>query len=180
VPSPGHYHIAPESFGRDFSPQRPTRLRGRKWFSRRSRVISGPQREAARSRRDARCGHSTSLPSRPPASIRMELVLSEDITVKHGPSRNREFARLAAGGKWIRTSGSACDARATRGDNRRREPPSPDYLRLLSADITEGGPKRSLGTEALSRAEPEVRIHFPPAESRVRTRLRGFGDRRPR
>jgi hypothetical protein len=47
------------------------------------------------------------------------------------------------------------------------QPPSPDYLRLLSADITEGGPKRSLGTEALSRAEPEVRIHLPPAKSRA-------------
>jgi hypothetical protein len=34
------------------------------------------------------------------------------------------------------------------------KPPLPDYLRLLSADITEAGPKRSLGTEALSRAEP--------------------------
>jgi hypothetical protein len=41
-------------------------------------------------------------------------------------------------------------------------PPSPDYLRLPSVDISEGGPKRNLGTEALSRAEPEVRIHFPP------------------
>ena len=30
---------------------------------------------------------------------------------------------------------------------------------------TEGGPKRNLGTEALSRAEPEVPIHFPPAVS---------------
>ena len=29
-------------------------------------------------------------------------------------------------------------------------PPSPDYLRLLSADITEGGPKRSLGTGSLN------------------------------
>jgi hypothetical protein len=37
------------------------------------------------------------------------------------------------------------------------KPPSLDYLRLLSADITEGEPKRSLGTEALTRAEPEVR-----------------------
>jgi hypothetical protein len=35
--------------------------------------------------------------------------------------------------------------------------PSLDYRRLLSTDITEDGPKRSLGTEALSRAEPEVR-----------------------
>ena len=34
------------------------------------------------------------------------------------------------------------------------KPPLPDYLRLLLADITEAGPKRSLGTEALSRAEP--------------------------
>src|SRR5437868_5661941 len=42
-------------------------------------------------------------------------------------------------------------------------PPSPDCLRLPSADISEGGPKRNLGTEALSRAEPEVRIHLPPA-----------------
>jgi hypothetical protein len=31
-------------------------------------------------------------------------------------------------------------------------PPSPDYLRLLSADITEGGPRRSLGTRSLTRA----------------------------
>ena len=31
------------------------------------------------------------------------------------------------------------------------KPSSPDELRLLSADITEGGPKRNLGTEALSR-----------------------------
>ena len=46
-----------------------------------------------------------------------------------------------------------------------RKPPSLDYLRLPSVEITEGGPKRYLGTEALSRAEPEVRIHFPPAES---------------
>jgi hypothetical protein len=45
------------------------------------------------------------------------------------------------------------------------KPSSLDYLRLLSADITEGEPKRSLGTEALTRAEPEVRIHFPPAVS---------------
>jgi hypothetical protein len=29
-------------------------------------------------------------------------------------------------------------------------PPSPDYLRLLSADITEGGPKRSLETRSLN------------------------------
>ena len=37
-----------------------------------------------------------------------------------------------------------------------------------SVEITEGGPKRNLGTEALSRAEPEVRIHFPPAASHPR------------
>jgi len=30
------------------------------------------------------------------------------------------------------------------------KPPSPDYLRLLSADITEGGLKRSLATESLN------------------------------
>ena len=45
------------------------------------------------------------------------------------------------------------------------KPPSLDYLRLPSVEITEGGPKRNLGTEALSRAEPEVRIHSPPADS---------------
>jgi hypothetical protein len=48
------------------------------------------------------------------------------------------------------------------------KPPSLDYLRLPSVEITEGGPKRDLGTEALSRAEPEVRIHFPPAASHPR------------
>ena len=37
------------------------------------------------------------------------------------------------------------------------KPPPLDYLRLPSVDITEGGPKRNLGTEALSRAEPEER-----------------------
>jgi hypothetical protein len=50
------------------------------------------------------------------------------------------------------------------------KPPSLDYLRLPSVDITESGPERNLGTEALSRAEPEVRIHFPPAVSQERTR----------
>jgi hypothetical protein len=34
-------------------------------------------------------------------------------------------------------------------------------------EIIEGGPKRNLGTGALSRAEPEVPILFPPAESRT-------------
>ena len=48
------------------------------------------------------------------------------------------------------------------------KPPSLDYLRLPSVEITEGGPKRNLGTEASSRAEPEVRIHFPPEASQVR------------
>ena len=54
------------------------------------------------------------------------------------------------------------------------KPPSLDYLRLPSVDITEDGPKRNLGTEALSRAEPEVRIHFPPAVSQgeLETRFR--------
>src|SRR5437868_14864600 len=51
-------------------------------------------------------------------------------------------------------------------------PPSPDCLRLPSADISEGGPKRNLGTEALSRAEPEVRIHLPPADSLSLSRSR--------
>lgn len=46
------------------------------------------------------------------------------------------------------------------------KPSSPDELRLLSADITEGGPKRNLGTEALSRGTGSS-IHFPPAESRA-------------
>ena len=48
-------------------------------------------------------------------------------------------------------------------------PPSLDYLRLPLVEISEGGPKRNLGTEALSREEPEVRIHLPPAESRLQT-----------
>src|SRR5437868_8266462 len=56
-------------------------------------------------------------------------------------------------------------------------PPSPDCLRLPSADISEGGPKRNLGTEALSRAEPRVRIHLPPAASLLRTPALGDGVR---
>src|SRR6516225_9351729 len=40
-------------------------------------------------------------------------------------------------------------------------PPSLDYLRLPLVEISEGGPKRNLGTEALSREEPEVRIPVP-------------------
>jgi len=54
------------------------------------------------------------------------------------------------------------------------KPPSPDYLRLLSARITEGRLKRSLGTVASLRAEPEVRIHSPPAVS-----LQTFGSAAP-
>ena len=51
-----------------------------------------------------------------------------------------------------------------------RKPPRLVFLRLPSADITEGGPKRSLGTEAfLSRAEPEVRIHSPPPEIQAKS-----------
>jgi len=53
-------------------------------------------------------------------------------------------------------------------------PPSLDYLRLPLAEISEGGPKRKLGTEALSRAEPEVRIHFPPAVSHANHRFLGL------
>ena len=48
-------------------------------------------------------------------------------------------------------------------------PPSLDYLRLPLVEISEGGPRRNLGTEALSREEPEVRIHLPPAASPLRT-----------
>ena len=48
-------------------------------------------------------------------------------------------------------------------------PPSLDDLRLQSADISERGPKRNLGTKPY-RAEPEVRIHLPPALSLLRTR----------
>src|SRR6516164_2792429 len=51
------------------------------------------------------------------------------------------------------------------------KPPSLNYLGLPSVEITEGGPKRNLGTEALSRAEPEVRIHFPPAGSHANHRF---------
>src|ERR1700751_4507514 len=39
-----------------------------------------------------------------------------------------------------------------------------DHLRLPSVAISSGA-KRNLGTEPLSRAEPEVRIHLPPARS---------------
>jgi len=48
-------------------------------------------------------------------------------------------------------------------------PPSLDYLRLPLVEISEGGPRRNLGTEALSREEPEVRIHLPPAASPLQT-----------
>ena len=44
-------------------------------------------------------------------------------------------------------------------------PPSLDYLRLPLVEISEGGARRNLGTEALSREEPEVRIHLPPTDS---------------
>ena len=43
------------------------------------------------------------------------------------------------------------------------KPPSPDYLRLLSVDIIEGGPKQSIGIEALSRAEPDVSLQISPS-----------------
>ena len=48
------------------------------------------------------------------------------------------------------------------------QPASPDYLRLLSADITEGWPKRNLGTEALSRGEPKVESISSSGESRAK------------
>ena len=49
-------------------------------------------------------------------------------------------------------------------------PPSLDYLQLS---------KRNLGTESSSRAEWEVRIHFPPAQSLVRTFPSGSDRRNP-
>jgi hypothetical protein len=45
--------------------------------------------------------------------------------------------------------------------------PSIDYLRLPLVEISEGGPRRNLGTEGLSREELEVRIHLPPAASQT-------------
>jgi len=50
-----------------------------------------------------------------------------------------------------------------------------DHLRLPSVAISSGA-KRNLGTEPLSRAEPEVRIHLPPAGSPLRTRFGLEGD----
>jgi hypothetical protein len=49
---------------------------------------------------------------------------------------------LAAGGSWIRNPGPACHASAAKAISTEFgcKPPSPDYLRLSSADITEGGP----------------------------------------
>src|SRR5215813_11096681 len=57
----------------------------------------------------------------------------------------------------IVSSGSACHARAAQDDiaGFGCKPPSLDSLPLPSAEITEGGPKQNLGTEALSRAEPK-------------------------
>jgi|SRR6516162_4799643 hypothetical protein len=46
-----------------------------------------------------------------------------------------------------------------------------------SADISERGPKRNLGTKPY-RAEPEVRIHLPPAKSRANFRSLSGGARR--
>jgi hypothetical protein len=48
------------------------------------------------------------------------------------------------------------------------KPSSPDELRLLSADITEGGPKRNLGTEALSRGTGSSNP-FPSSRESQRT-----------
>jgi len=58
-------------------------------------------------------------------------------------------------------------------------PPSLDYLRLPLVEISEGGPRRNLGTEALSREEPEVRIHSPPADSPSLTGSSAPGSRTP-
>jgi hypothetical protein len=54
-------------------------------------------------------------------------------------------------------------------------PRSLDYLRLPLVEISEGGPRRNLGTEALSREEPEVRIHLPPGESHANFRFLSGG-----
>src|SRR6516164_7088605 len=56
-----------------------------------------------------------------------------------------------------------------RRDEARQHASTVDHLRLPSVAISSGA-KRSLGTEPLSRAEPEVRINLPPAGS-----LRAFG-----
>src|SRR5262249_48313820 len=53
-----------------------------------------------------------------------------------------------------------------------------DHLRLPSVAISSGA-KRNLGTEPLSRAEPEVRIHLPPAASQRRTRSKLIMDYMP-
>jgi hypothetical protein len=45
----------------------------------------------------------------------------------------------------------------------------PSILRLPSSVAISSGAKRNLGPEPLSGAEPEVRIHLPPAESLLRT-----------
>ena len=51
----------------------------------------------------------------------------------------------------------------------------PSILRLPSSVANSSGAKRNLGPEPLSGAEPEVRIHLPPAESRANFRfLSGF------
>src|SRR6516165_10331570 len=56
-----------------------------------------------------------------------------------------------------------------RRDEARQHASTVDHLRLPSVAISSGA-KRSLGTEPLSRAEPEVRIHLPPAESHANSR----------
>src|SRR3984893_18745771 len=86
--------------------------------------------------------------------------------------------------RWAPSNGCPYRNRAMQGRPRAItagfgcKPPSLDHLRLASGDITQGGPKRNLRTEALSRAEPEVRIHFPPAQSQERTteRPKSSGD----
>jgi hypothetical protein len=58
-------------------------------------------------------------------------------------------------------------------------PPSPDYLRLLSADITEGGPKRSLGTGSLNARGTGSSNPFPSSGESCELRAAQMSKRRP-
>jgi hypothetical protein len=105
-----------------------------------------------------------------------------DRRMPHGRPGFRRRAvrtRLAAGGRWIRTSGSACHARGPKAVivGFGCMPPSLDYLRLPSVDISEGGPKRNFRNRSLiprGTAQPEVRIPLPPAASQLRTLTFGY------
>jgi hypothetical protein len=79
-----------------------------------------------------------------------------------GSSRNRCFVRLFAGGNRIRTIGPAEGARHPRGVGSRSRPTSVggESRQRRHAPVLKPWP---------CHAEPMVRIHLPPAESRVRT-----------